>query len=71
MKISSRLFAPGALSLAALLLGLSGCVVHDREVVHDGSYSQGYKEGYYDREHSRYWHDRAWHDCVEHDEHCH
>ena len=71
MKFSSRLFAPGAVVLAALVMGLSGCVVHDREVVHDGGYAQGYKEGYYDREHNRYWHEQAWHDCVEHDEHCH
>jgi hypothetical protein len=71
MKFSSRLFAPGAVILTALVMGLSGCVVHDREVVHDGGYAQGYKEGYYDREHNRYWHEQAWHDCVEHDEHCH
>lgn len=28
------------------------------------------REGYYDREHHRYYHDHAWHDCGEHDEHC-
>jgi uncharacterized membrane protein len=27
-------------------------------------------EGYYDRDHHRYYHERAWHECVEHDEHC-
>jgi len=45
-----------------LLLGLAalvaGCVVAP------------YREGYYDRDHHRYWHDHAWHDCVEHDDHC-
>ena len=51
MKPSSRFSAIGALFLAALMTCLSGCVVHEREVVHDGSYAQGYKEGYYDRDH--------------------
>ncbi len=50
---------------------ISGCVLHDREVVHDGGYSQGYKEGYYDREHNRWWHEQGWHDCAENDVHCH
>jgi hypothetical protein len=71
MKVSSRLPAPGVVVLATLMMCLSGCVVHDRDVVHDGGYAQGYKEGYYDREHNRYWHEDAWHDCVEHDLHCH
>ena len=71
MKVANRFSTSGALVIAALMMTLSGCVVHDREVVHDGNYSQGYKEGYYDREHNRYWHEQAWHDCVEHDEHCH
>ncbi len=56
---------------ACVLTSLTGCVVHDREVVHDGGYSQGYKEGYYDREHNRWWHEQAWHDCAENDVHCH
>lgn len=73
MKVSKWLAAPSALVLACLMMGLSGCVVHDKEVVHDSGtsgYSQGYKEGYYDREHNRWWHEQAWHDCVEHDIHC-
>jgi hypothetical protein len=70
MNGSTRLSAFGAVVLAALLMCLSGCVVHERDVVHDGGYAQGYKEGYYDHEHNRYWHEQAWHDCVEHDEHC-
>ncbi|HTY49973.1 MAG TPA: hypothetical protein VMB48_09805 [Steroidobacteraceae bacterium] len=45
----------------SVLLGLAvlvaGCVIAPRE-------------GYYDRDHHRYWHDHAWHDCVDHDEHC-
>jgi hypothetical protein len=34
-----------------------GCVVEPRE-------------GYWDRDHHRWYHDHAWHDCVEHDVHC-
>jgi hypothetical protein len=73
MRVSSWFAAPGAMLMASMMLCLSGCVVHDREVVPDrGStaYNQGYKEGYYDREHNRWWHDQAWHDCVENDIHC-
>jgi len=75
MKVSNRLGTVGALVLASLILCLSGCIVHDREVVHhdrdhDGAYAQGYEEGYYDREHHRWWHDKAWRDCVEDDIHC-
>lgn len=48
-----------------MLLGLialsSACVVagpgHERE-------------GYYDRDHNRYYHENAWHDCGDRDEHC-
>lgn len=72
MKLTTGITVPG-FALGALMLSLSGCVVHDREVVHEpgDSYSQGYKEGYYDREHHRWWHENAWHDCVESDVHCH
>ncbi len=71
MKVLNRVGTLGALVLAPLILCLSGCVVHDREVVrHDAGYEQGYEEGYYDREHHRYWHDKAWRDCVENDIHC-
>jgi len=27
-------------------------------------------EGYYDRDHHRYYHDHAWHDCGAHDGFC-
>ncbi|HTV98403.1 MAG TPA: hypothetical protein VME42_20600 [Steroidobacteraceae bacterium] len=27
-------------------------------------------EGFYDREHHRWYHDHQWHECVEHDVHC-
>ena len=76
MRVSNSLMAPGALALASLMLCLSGCVVHDREVVHDhgartgAAYEQGYQEGYYDREHHRWWHEKAWRDCEENDIHC-
>ena len=71
MKVLSRFYEPGAVVVAFLIVCLSGCVVHDREGVHDGGYAQGYQEGYYDREHHRYWHEQAWHDCVVDDVHCH
>jgi hypothetical protein len=28
------------------------------------------REGYWDRDHHRWYHEHAWHDCVENDEHC-
>jgi hypothetical protein len=28
-------------------------------------------EGYYDRDHHRWYHEHQWRDCGEHDEHCH
>lgn len=67
MKVSLSLLA------ACLVMSLSGCVVHDRDVVHDTGpgYNQGYKEGYYDSEHHRWWHEHAWVDCSDADVHCH
>jgi hypothetical protein len=29
------------------------------------------REGYWDRDHARFYHEHAWHDCGEHDDHCH
>ncbi len=43
--------------LLELIVIVCGCVV----VPH---------EGYYDRDHHRYYHDHAWHECVDRDEHC-
>ena len=47
---------------AGILLGLialsSACVV------------AGPREGYYDRDHNRYYHENTWRGCGEHDEHC-
>jgi hypothetical protein len=49
--------------LALVLAGsmLSGCVVET---------PGGYRDGYYDRDHHRYWHEHRWHECHERDEHC-
>jgi hypothetical protein len=47
--------------LLGLVVLVSACVVEPRE---------GYREGYYDRDHHRYYHERGWHECGEHDEHC-
>jgi len=50
---------------ATIVLGLylltslvSGCVVTER------------REGYWDRDHHRWWHNHAWVDCGPGDEHC-
>lgn len=55
-----------------ILLGLialsSACVVAEPGY-HEGD-RQGYREGYYDRDHHRYYRENAWHDCGERDEHC-
>jgi hypothetical protein len=29
-----------------------------------------YHEGYWDRDHARYWHEGGWHPCSEHAENC-
>jgi hypothetical protein len=59
MKAKSTSLAAGLLVVVAGLMG--GCVI----APHDG-----YHEGYYDRDHHRYYHENAWHGCAEHDEHC-
>jgi hypothetical protein len=46
----------GAALLAGALLS-SGCVVEPRE-------------GFYDRDHHRWYHEHTWHECVAIDEHC-
>jgi len=46
-------------SFLAGLLGLAlGCVAEPRE-------------GYYDRDHHRYYHEHTWHECGDRDEICH
>jgi hypothetical protein len=52
-----RPIVQGMLLLAGLTLFASGCVVEPRE-------------GYWDRDHHRWYHEHAWHDCEEHDVHC-
>jgi len=44
---------------------MSGCVVRERETVHEQPV-----EGYYDREHHRYYHGHAWVACDDRDPHC-
>jgi hypothetical protein len=50
--------------VASLMLAIAaisaGCVVA----------GPGYHEGYYDRDHHRYYHEHAWVDCGDHDDHC-
>jgi hypothetical protein len=54
------------MSLAVLpyLFMLNGCIVHDRTVVHEPT------EGYYDREHHRWYHEHVWVECDARDRHC-
>jgi hypothetical protein len=40
-----------------LIMLTPGCVVEPHE-------------GYWDRDHHRWYHEHAWHECVENDEHC-
>ncbi|MGC1521841.1 MAG: hypothetical protein WA803_09915 [Steroidobacteraceae bacterium] len=56
MKNSKRLAARGC--LLGLIVFASACVVAVP------------REGYYDRDHHRYYHEHEWHDCGDHDEHC-
>ena len=44
--------------LLSLVMQLSGCIVAEP------------REGYYDRDHHRYYHERHWHECHERDEYC-
>jgi len=50
--------AAAVLGLYALTSLVSGCVVTE------------HREGYWDRDHHRWWHDHAWVDCGPGDEHC-
>jgi hypothetical protein len=54
----SRPLAQAILLLLGLVMIVPGCVVEPRE-------------GFYDRDHHRWYHDHAWVDCHEQDEHCH
>lgn len=72
-------YAQGALR-GVILLGMmamaSGCVIAERGDGYRGHGDEyreheGYREGYYDRDHHRYYHDHGWRECGERDEHCH
>jgi len=45
------------LVLLGLILVVPGCVVEPRE-------------GFYDRDHHRWWHEHGWRDCGDREEHC-
>jgi hypothetical protein len=69
---SFKPIAQVSFSLLGLMLLASGCVVEPRGE-HDRYYDRGGEpsEGYYDRDHHRYYHEHGWRDCREHDdEHC-
>ena len=46
--------------LVGLMALMSACVVSPG----------GYREGYYDRDHHRYYHEHHWRDCGDRDDHC-
>ncbi len=64
---SSRRFGPLSLVMLAPMLMVSGCVV-DREHTVDREHEP--TEGYYDREHRRWYHEHAWVVCDDRDPHC-
>jgi hypothetical protein len=63
------------LGLYALTSLLAGCVLDTGD---DGGYYRGgrgeyrgeYREGYYDREHGRWYHNHGWVRCDRDDDHC-
>jgi hypothetical protein len=57
-RIGQALMSLLGLTLLASTLLASGCVVEPRE-------------GFYDRDHHRWYHEHQWHECGDHDEHCH
>ena len=46
--------------LVGLVVSATGCIVEQPR----------YHDGYWDREHARYWHSGGWHPCAEHGEYC-
>jgi hypothetical protein len=60
MKDATR-FAIGSLLLAIAAIS-AGCVVAGPR--------DGYREGYYDRDHHRYYHEHVWVACGDRDDHC-
>jgi hypothetical protein len=55
--IAATRFVMGAFMLGFIMM-TSGCVVAEPH------------EGYYDHQHSRYYHEHRWNNCGERDEHC-
>jgi hypothetical protein len=56
MKTTQRV-AQGSFLLALIAIA-SGCVIAEP------------RDGYWDRDHHRWYHDHAWHECADRDEHC-
>lgn len=55
---TSRRLARAMLLWLGLILVASGCVVVEPH------------EGFYDRDHHRWWHEHGWRECGDRDEHC-
>ncbi|HTL90908.1 MAG TPA: hypothetical protein VL176_01105 [Steroidobacteraceae bacterium] len=62
-----RLFAPVSLLMLANAFMVSGCVVDREHTVREQPVPN---EGYYDREHHRWYHENAWVVCDDRDPHC-
>ena len=57
--------------LLAMASFASGCVIAERgDGYREHGEHEGYREGYYDRDHHRYYHEHGWRECGERDEHC-
>ena len=55
--VISKPIARTVLLLMGFVLLAQGCVVAPRE-------------GFYDRDHHRWWHENRWQDCGDRDDHC-
>ena len=53
----SKSIVRAMLLLLGLMLVAPGCVIEPRE-------------GFYDRDHHRWWHEHGWRECHDRDEHC-
>jgi hypothetical protein len=62
-RIAQFSFLLGLLSLT------SACLVAEPRD-HPGYAAAEPREGYWDREHGRYYHEHGWHECSENDHYC-
>jgi hypothetical protein len=63
MQDSAHSRVHAAFLLGCLVLASAACLV-------SAACNGEPHEGFYDRDHHRWFHEHAWRDCGEHDEHC-